>query len=183
MKYIAKIIAVAIFFLQGFICMSVIVVYLILSMLLVLYFDGTRYIIPNWLVCSMLLAYPFAAYTASSPVDWKMAAAGTGAVFVVGYIIFFMKWMGGGDIKLITACALWVGWSSLPDFIFITAIIGGFLSVIIWVIRVALPYIPRKTKQADLPRILQNGAPVPYGIAIAAGFLLMMWMGKIPVLA
>lgn len=163
--------------------MTVIPAYLIFSMLAVLWFDGTRYIIPNWLVGSLLLVYPFAVYSAHSPVEWKMAAAGMGAVFMAGYLIFCMKWMGGGDIKLITACALWVGLSSLPDFIFITSIIGGFLSVGIWGLRKALPFLPKKPKKEDLPRILQEGAPVPYGIAIAFGFLIMMWMGKVPVLA
>jgi prepilin peptidase CpaA len=163
--------------------MSVIVVYLIFSMLAVLWFDSTSYIIPNWLVGLLLLTYPVAVYMAPHAVDWKMATAGMGVVFVVGYIIFAMKWMGGGDIKLMTVLSLWVGLRALPDFIFIVALIGGVFAVGVWVIRKALPYLPKKPDSAPLPRILRDNEPIPYGIAIAFTFLLLMWMGKIPALA
>lgn len=159
--------------------MSVISLYLIFSMLAVLYFDVSRYIIPNWLVGLMLLAYPAAVMMAQHPVDWKMAVVGMTVVLVAGYLIFAMKWMGGGDIKLITACALWVGLRNLPDFIFITALIGGVFALSVWGIRKVLPHIPSKSN-APLPRILKEGEPVPYGVAISFGFLLMLWIGKVP---
>ncbi len=162
--------------------MNILLVYLIFSMLAVLWFDTTRYIIPNWLVSSLLFAYIFAAYTAPHAVDWKMAVAGTALVLVCGYIVFTMKWMGAGDIKLATVLALWVGLQNLPDFLFIISIIGGVLSGGLWLGRKALPYLPKKPKKENLPRILQDGAPVPYGIAIALAFAIMLWMGKVPVL-
>ncbi len=162
--------------------MSVVAIYLIISMLLVLWFDVSNYTIPNWLVGLMLLAYPFAVMMAHHSVDWKMAVAGMMLVLVVGYIVFAMKWMGGGDIKLITACALWVGLTNLPDFIFITALIGGVFSVLVWGIRKVLPFIPSKGEKKPLPRILRDGEPVPYGVAISFGFLLMIFNGKIPAL-
>jgi len=160
--------------------MSVIFIFLIFSMLVVLYFDVTRYIIPNWLVGLMLLAYPAAVMMARNPIDWKMAIVGMTVVLVCGYLVFAMKWMGGGDIKLITACALWVGLRNLPDFIFITALIGGAFSLGVWGFRKALPHMPVKPFRGPTPRILRDGEPVPYGVAISFGFLLMIWTGKIP---
>ncbi len=162
--------------------MNIISVYLIFSMLAVIWFDTTRYIIPNWLVGLLLATYAFAVYTAPVPVDWKMALAGMGAVLIVGYIIFALKFMGAGDIKLMTALSLWVGFQNLPDFLFGVSLIGGVLSLGLWGGRKLLPHLPKKPKKENLPRILQEGAPVPYGVAIALAFLMLLYMGKVPVL-
>lgn len=160
--------------------MSVIAIYLIFSMLAVLYSDVSRYIIPNWLVGLMLAAYPAAVLMAHAPVDWKMAVLGMALVLVAGYGVFAMKWMGGGDIKLITACALWVGLRNLPDFLIIVALLGGVFAVAVWGVRKIIPFLPKKIEK--LPRLLREGEPVPYGVAIAFGFLLMLFNGKIPAL-
>jgi prepilin peptidase CpaA len=163
--------------------MSIIAVYLIFSMLAVMWLDATRYTIPNWLVGSLLLAYPFAVFTSPFAVDWQMALAGAALVLVLGYIVFTLRWMGGGDVKLLAALALWVGVKCLADFIFITALLGGVLSLFLWGFRKILPYIPGKPKKEKLPRILQDNAPVPYGIAIALAFLFLLWTGKIPLVS
>ncbi|NCY24974.1 MAG: hypothetical protein EBX37_08925 [Alphaproteobacteria bacterium] len=163
--------------------MSVIAVYLIFSMLAVLWLDTTRYTIPNWLVGGVLLAYPFAVFASPLPVDWQMAVAGAAVVLVLGYIVFTLRLMGGGDVKLIAALALWVGLKHLADFVFIVALLGGVLSIFLWAFRKLLPYIPGKPKKESMPRILREGEPVPYGIAIALGFLIMLWTGKIALLA
>ena len=155
--------------------------YLILSMLIVLWFDITRYIIPNWLVGLMLVAYPIAVVMSHNNINWVMALAGMVLMLFAGYGIFIMKWMGAGDIKLLTACALWVGWNNLMEFIIYVAFIGGVFSIIVLAARKALPFLPRKPDAAPLPRILHDKAPIPYGVAIAFGLLLMLFQGRIPV--
>ena len=159
--------------------MSVISIYLVFSMLAVLWYDISRYIIPNWLVGLMLATYPIAVAMSHSAVDWKMAVVGRLLVLVVGYIVFAMKWMGGGDIKLMTACALWVGLQNLPDFLFLVAIIGGAFSLGVLMMRKAMPFIPRKEGSPPLPRLLRDDEPVPYGVAIAFGFLFLLLNGKV----
>jgi prepilin peptidase CpaA len=156
--------------------MALFALFLVAVMLVVLWLDVTRYTIPNWLNAVLLIAYPLAVWRAPVAVDWPMALAGAAIVFAAGYVVFSRGWMGGGDIKLITVCALWVGWQHLLDFIFIFALLGGALSLLVWGVRKLLPHVTSR----PLPRILQNGAPVPYGVAIALGFLLMLWMGRIP---
>ena len=156
--------------------MIVITSYLVFCMLAVLWFDTGRYLIPNWLVGSLLALYPLAVWLSAGPVAWKMALAGMLLVFAAGYVIFAMKWIGGGDVKLITACSLWVGWSHLLDFIFLFALLGGVLSVVVGLMRTLLPHTPWTLK--TVPRILQNGEPVPYGVAIAVAFLILMGMGE-----
>ena len=160
--------------------MSAIVIFLIFSMLSVIWFDGTRYIIPNWLVGLMLFSYPVAVFMAHSGVDWKMALAAAMAILIAGYIIFALKFMGAGDIKLMTACALWVGAQHVLDFLIAVSLLGGVLAVSVLFIRKAIPFLPKKIE--TLPRIFRDREPVPYGIAIAIGFLIMMWAGEVPVI-
>lgn len=164
--------------------MSIISMYLIFSMLAVIWLDVTKFIIPNWLVGSLILLYPVAVWLSPVAVDWKMSIVAMLIVFAVGYGVFAMKWMGGGDIKLLTAVALWVGFSmELLLFIFTMSLIGGVFSVILWVGRKWVPHVMKSTAEKPLPRILQNGAPVPYGVAIAFAFFWWVMAGKIPVLA
>jgi prepilin peptidase CpaA len=161
--------------------MSVISMFLIFSMLAVMWFDITRYIIPNWLVGLLLAVYPAALFMTQKTVDWPMAAAGALIVFAVGYVIFARKLMGGGDIKLMVACALWVGWNDLLEYVFIVTLLGGALAVVIWLTRKALFWMPLPMKK--MPRILCEGEPVPYGLAIASAFLIMLYLGRIPVVS
>jgi prepilin peptidase CpaA len=156
--------------------------YLIFSMLAIIVFDVRKYIIPNWIVGSLLVLYPISLWYAPVAVDWKMALAAMFIVFAVGYVVFAMRWMGAGDVKFITVCALWVGYSSLFDFIFLFAILGGLLSGFLWGFRKMVPSFAGRLPFKELPRILQDGAPVPYGVAIAIAFLFILWTNKIPVL-
>lgn len=158
----------------------ILTLYLLFCMLAVLWFDATRYIIPNWLVGSLLLLYPVAVYLAPQPVDWQMALACMLGVFAIGYIVFARGWMGGGDVKLITVCSLWVGLDKLIDFIFLFAVFGGLLSLALYIGRKLVPWL--KLKKLP-PKIFQEGAPVPYGIAIAFAFLMLLYQGEIPAVA
>lgn len=157
--------------------MLFITMYLLFAMFAVIYFDVTRYIIPNWLVGSLLALYPVGVFISPHAVDWQMSLAAMAIVFAAGYFIFAMKWMGGGDIKLLTVCSLWVGFSALLDFIFITAILGGLFSFALLLLRKIIPLSGKN--QSALPRILRGGEPIAYGVAIAVAMLFMIWNGKI----
>jgi len=94
-------------------------------------------------------------------------------LFVFTFFCFTQKWMGGGDAKLIPAIALWVGPHGIMPFLFSTAIGGSFvaLGLIIWQAR-------RKSKDLTQWRKL----PLPYGVAIAGGGMLVMGMQYGPAL-
>lgn len=158
--------------------MDPIALYLLFAMCATLWLDVTRYTIPNWLVGSLLFLYPVAVYVSPQPIAWEMALAGMAIVFLAGSVIFALRVMGGGDIKLITVLALWVGWKGLLDFIFLFAIIGGVFSIFVLIGRRVATYLPLKA-----PRLLQKGAPIPYGVAIALAFLWLMHEGKIPLVS
>ena len=160
--------------------MSIFLIGLTLLMLLVIYFDLTSFTIPNWLnAIALLLFIPFILSTPHS-VDWQSALLAFGVVFAIGFFIFAMNWMGGGDIKLFIATAPWLGWGTLlADYLILVAILGGILSILLLVIRKIVPWILPRIDLATLPRLLRKGEPVPYGLAIAGAFLYYMWTGQI----
>jgi len=146
-------------------------------MLVVIYFDATRFIIPNWLVGFLLALYPVAVFFAPVPIDWQHDLLGFLGAFAVGYVIFALNIMGGGDVKLIIVLALWVGLGKLADFGLDFALLGGVLTIILLTLRATMPAIITPEK---LPRVLKKREPVPYGLAISAAFLIILMNGQIP---
>ncbi len=162
--------------------MEIITIYLVFAMLATIWLDVSSYTIPNWLVGSLLVLYPIAVMISNNSVNWQLALLAMAVVFFAGYVVFAMRWIGGGDVKLIAALSLWSGWKGLLDFIFLFAILGGIFSLILLVARRVEPYLPWR-KRFKTPRILQKNAPIPYGVAIAGAFLWLIFTAKIPVIS
>ena len=93
-------------------------------------------------------------------------------VLMITFSLFAWGKIGGGDAKLAAASAIWIGWSSLADFIMLTALVGGALAVVILTARsVALPlYL---LKQPWIARLHEPKGGVPYGVAFGIGGLLV----------
>lgn len=164
--------------------MDIFFVALTLLMMLVIYFDLSSFTIPNWLNATLLILYvPFILFQPED-FNWYMPLLGALIVFIIGFIIFLFHWMGGGDIKLFIATAPWVGWGlPLVEYFILLAILGGVLAVVIYVMRKALFWLAPAKSEQELPRILRDDEPVPYGLAIAGAFLWILWQGDIPGIA
>ena len=161
--------------------MLVLAVLLTCLMITVMITDITRFIIPNLLVLSIILLYPVLLYFASTMPDWKTALLVGFASFVVGFGIFALNLMGGGDIKLFTVASIFVGKDNFFEFIFLVSLLGGGLALFLVIIRPIVPFIASKIKKLEqIPRVLTVGQPAPYGVAIALAFIYMLWSGKIP---
>ena len=148
------------------------------AMLGVVLLDATRYLIPNSLNFALLLLWAAGIYFLPIHV---VPALGAGAVILlVGLGFFALGLMGGGDIKLLAVLALWTGWNiATVNFLVLTAFVGGVLVVALLIIRALANAI---LKGRNLPRILIPKQPVPYGLAIAGAFLLLLWHHNIPAL-
>jgi prepilin peptidase CpaA len=110
-------------------------------------------------------------------IDWQTHLLTFAVAFAVGFVIFILKWMGGGDVKMLAVCGLWLGTQPMMTFLVIMGLLGGGLAIALVVIRKILAFW---YKPEQLPRLLKIGEPAPYGIAIAGAFLILLWDHQIP---
>lgn len=115
--------------------------------------------IPNWLtglVALLAIASWFAKGLALWPDIALQVAQALGALLL--FAIFFVRGaMGGGDVKLIAALALWLPLQMFVNFLMVMSLLGGALSIFY--------LLKSRGRDKDTP------VEVPYGVAIAlAGF-------------
>ena len=125
-------------------------------------YDWRSRTIPNWLNAAIALgAIPF--WWASGIPLWPGVAVHVGvafAVFALFALAFQLGMMGGGDVKLVAALALWLPPLAVVTMLVIMSLAGGVLTL-----AMLIPH--RLRKAAGQPEI-------PYGIAIAfAGMFLI----------
>lgn len=137
--------------------------------------------IPNYLVLAVL-----ALYAASLVVDFDISdilfdLLAAAIIFVVCFVLFALGWLGGGDAKLAPGAVLWVGYDGFLPFIIAMTLAGGILSIVLLLLRFGLR--TAGASQDRLPVVLQMASPVPYGIAISAGAILVIWLQNSATLA
>jgi prepilin peptidase CpaA len=127
--------------------------------------------IPNRISVVLAAAFAFAAYRAGLPPDVVAAHVGAAAlVLVIGIVFFAFGWLGGGDAKLMTVAALWIGYGDiLITYFALVAVLGGALALAILAYR-RLPAtaLPGPDWAMNLHR---SGSGIPYGLAIAGAAL------------
>lgn len=133
--------------------------------------DVMGYTIPNWIPLALIGLYPIGIFALGMTLpDIVNGLLAGGLMLVIGFALFAPGWIGGGDAKLIAALALWVGWSDLIGFISFSALWGGALALGLLIMRRQFAHIPYIATHA--PRcVVEDGAPAPYGVAIAGGML------------
>lgn len=102
---------------------------------------------------------------------WSGFAAGL-IMFVLTFLMFTRGMLGGGDSKLASALALWVGLKGLLAFIYYMSIVGGLLALIAVINkRKPLPdTFAKKLGEDSWPAaLLKKKNALPYGIAIFLG--------------
>ena len=124
--------------------------------------DVRTFTISNKLNLTVALLAPLYWLSVALPLwpDVGLQLAVGAAVFVVFAGAFYAGMMGGGDVKLAAALALWFSPQSTIKFLVLTSLAGGVLTlgVLAW----------HRTKRRE-------GRPeVPYGVAIAFGGLAIL---------
>lgn len=145
--------------------------------------DFFTFKIPNWLNALIALSViPFVVYL-GMPLEvfaWHVVAGLL--FFVIGLGLFAGGLIGGGDAKMLAACALWIGWDRLMEFGVITVLAGGALVMAM----TAWQFLSTR-KDAGLlawaKSFLGKQPQLPYGIAIAAGSIVVFpgtwWLQQI----
>jgi len=138
--------------------------------------DFRRFVIPNLLPIVLCVLWP--VYFAFAP-SFYGAVSSIGcalAVFLVGAVLFARGWLGGGDVKLLSAAVLWAGPAGTPALLMLTGVLGGALALfllmpfgsqITMAIRALLGQPPVSTERG-------MATPVPYGVAIAGAALIVI---------
>ena len=124
--------------------------------------------IPNVIPVAMVALFAAAAVFFPADIDWLNATGVALAVFAVGAALFAMGKVGGGDIKLLAACALWAGLSGLAPLLVITALTGGLIAVA-QIAPQAVWYVTSVFGTSEHVAEAPSLKSLPYGIAIAAG--------------
>ena len=124
--------------------------------------DVRTFTISNKLNLTVALLAPLYWLSAAVPLwpDVGLQLAAGAGVFVLFAGAFYLGMMGGGDVKLAAALALWFSPQSTVTFLILTSLAGGVLTlgVLAW----------HRAKR-------RQGRPeVPYGVAIAFGGLAIL---------
>lgn len=132
---------------------------LAIALLTAAFTDLKRRQIDNWLNAAIALAAPL-YWWAQGLSLWPDVAMQIGvavAAFIVLAGLFAIKAMGGGDVKLLTALALWLPAQLFLKMLLVMSIAGGVLTIVL-----GMWYITRRQR---------DKIKIPYGVAIAGAGL------------
>ena len=119
--------------------------------------------IRNWVVAALAVAWAplaIAAGLSLGQMGWSLLAAAM--VFAGGFGCFCAGWLGGGDVKLASVAALWLGAGQALPFLVLTALLGAVLSLLLLALQRLGPLASGgRVGDAAIPR------EVPYGLALA----------------
>ena len=140
---------------------------LAIALLTAAFTDLRRRQIDNRLNAAIALAAPLFWYAIGltlPEIGWQLALA-LGA-FAVLAGLFAIGAMGGGDVKLLAALALWIRPEWFLQLILLMAVLGGILTIVFgaW-------HITRRRK---------DQLAIPYGVAIAAAGLWVLGTQYLP---
>ncbi len=129
--------------------------------------------ISNRLSLGLALAFFPVAFLLDMPLaDIGSHVLASAVVLGVCFCFFVMGWIGGGDAKLAAAIALWLGFAYLTQYLFLAAIIGGVLTLVLLKLR-SYPLPVSLVGTRWIERLHAPATGVPYGIALAAAALLV----------
>ena len=131
---------------------------LAIALLIAAFTDLRRRQIDNWLNAAVAFSAPlfwWATGVTLGGIGLQFAVAI--ATFAITAALFAMRAMGGGDVKLLTALALWIPPLLFVKFIVVMALLGGVLTLVFGAWHIA-------TRQRDR-------VAIPYGVAISSAGL------------
>ena len=136
--------------------------------------DVARFRIPNGVVIALLVLFVTQVATGVVPLA-SLPSHGAIALLVlaVSFGLFLTKWLGAGDGKLLIALSLIIGPSGIGSFLIVTALVGGFLALMIGML--AARPLPVWLEGVGIQGGYRVGMrKVPYGVAIAIGAVMTL---------
>ena len=136
-------------------------------------YDLAAYRIPNWVCAAMAAAFlPVAILSGMSFGAIGFSLLIGIAMLLVGMVLFALKWVGGGDAKMLAAAALWVGIDKsgsmfgVLNYVVAAGLIGGVFALLLLSYR-RMPLPATFAGQPWLMRLHSASEGIPYGVALA----------------
>jgi prepilin peptidase CpaA len=141
---------------------------LAIALLIAAFTDLRHRKIGNWLTGAIALGAPLFWWASGlslwPDIAWQIGVAF--ATFAVLAALFAMRMMGGGDVKLLSALALWIAPLLFLKLIIVMALLGGVLTIVFggW-------HVIRRQREK---------LAIPYGVAIAMAGLWVLGTDYMP---
>ena len=136
--------------------------------------DFRELLIPNWIIVTLVAAFPPFALLYLEPTDflWHVLVASVVLAFTTAF--FMANWIGGGDVKLMAGAALWAGPQHVASFLLVMSALGLLLALVLLGLRtygvVAVRLLPNNFLLRRM-LVLAHEGQCPYGVAIGAAAL------------
>jgi prepilin peptidase CpaA len=137
-------------------------------------YDLASFTIPNFLNAALLAVFLIFALVAGL----NLAAIGlhllAGLVgLALGFGLFALGYIGGGDAKLFAVTVLWLGFRDLMPYALVASVTGGALTLAMLALR-QIPLPPPFMRRAWIAKLHDARSGIPYGVALAAGAFILL---------
>ncbi len=128
---------------------------LAIGLLISVYTDVRYRMIYNKVTLPIALAAPIYWYATGDLAGWSIPIHLVTAIGVFAFFALFFSFgmMGGGDVKLFAALALWFSWTKIITMVLVASLLGGAVTIAFFAVH-------KLRKKKGAPRI-------PYGVAIS----------------
>lgn len=138
--------------------------------------DFTRLRIANWIPATLVVLFLAYAVLKLDVSAFKAHLLLAAIVFALGFGMFVLGWIGGGDVKLLTALTLWAGPSHGADLLVMTTLGGGLMAFALILLRSstqARMLMPTAGPFGRIRSFAERGV-CPYGLAMGAAALVAL---------
>jgi prepilin peptidase CpaA len=136
--------------------------------------DVASFTIPNFLTLALIAAFAIFAIAAglsAADIGWHLLAGFAG--LFVGFTLFALGFIGGGDAKLFAAVLLWLGLTDFLPYALLASLFGGVLTLGLMLLR-QYPLPARLSHQGWIVKLHDARSGVPYGVALVAGAFFLL---------
>jgi prepilin peptidase CpaA len=136
--------------------------------------DLASFTIPNFLTLAFPVVFAIfvvAAGLSPTVIGWHLLAGMIG--LLIGFTLFALGYIGGGDAKLFAAVALWLGLKDMLSYALLASVFGGLLTLGLLFLR-QLPLPEFLTRQTWIAKLHDQRSGIPYGVALAAGAFFLL---------
>jgi prepilin peptidase CpaA len=136
--------------------------------------DIASFTIPNFVTLALMAVFAvfaLAAGLSGADIGWHILAGFMG--LFIGFTLFALGFIGGGDAKLFAAVLLWLGLKDLLPYALLASVFGGFLTIGLMLMR-QYPLPGPLARQGWIVKLHDARSGVPYGVALVAGAFFLL---------